>query len=71
MRWAIVIERANDGSFCGYVPDLPGIGVGADAPEAVKLKLAEAIDFYLEDAPARRAPTTRVDWVDSRDRRRA
>jgi len=36
-RYAIVIERATDGSFSAYVPDLPGcVGRGAGVAEAVR-----------------------------------
>ena len=33
-KYAVVIERADDGSFSAYVPDLPGCHGGGETPEA-------------------------------------
>ncbi len=47
-RYAVVIEKAGDGSFGGYVPDLPGCGVcGYKTSAEAKAALAEAIDLHL------------------------
>lgn len=64
MKWAVVIEKGKD-SYGGYVPDLPGIGVGGESPLEVKHRLAEAIEFYFEDhaGPLPELAST-VDYVD-------
>ena len=48
IRYAIIIEKAPDGGFGAYVPDLPGcVGMGATKDEAIE-NIAEAIRFHLE-----------------------
>ena len=48
IRYAIVIEKASDGGFCSYVPDLPGcVGMGATREEAIE-NIIEGIKFHLE-----------------------
>ena len=45
--YAYVIERADDGSYWAYVPDLPGCTTTAQSPEEVEKQLREALDLYL------------------------
>ncbi len=45
--YAYVIERAEDGSFWAYLPDLPGCTTTAETVEAVERQLPEAVDLYL------------------------
>jgi predicted RNase H-like HicB family nuclease len=48
VRYAIIIEKASDGGFGAYVPDLPGcVGMGATKEEAME-NIAEAIQFHIE-----------------------
>lgn len=48
LRYAIIIEKAADGGFGAYVPDLPGcIGMGATREEVIN-NVAEGIKFHLE-----------------------
>lgn len=48
MEYVVVMERAEDGSFSAYVPDLPGcVAVGETREEAVAL-IREAIRLHLE-----------------------
>jgi len=48
LRYAIIIEKASDGGFGAYVPDLPGCtGMGATRDEAI-MNVAEGIKFHLE-----------------------
>lgn len=65
MRFAAVIERAPDGSYGAYSPDVLGVGVGADSPEEAKRKLAEAIAFHFEGAKPPTSPRTTVDYVEA------
>lgn len=47
-KFAIVIEKAADGGYGAYAPDLPGcVGMGATKEETIQ-NMAEAIQFHLE-----------------------
>lgn len=47
MKFAVVIEKSNNG-FAAYVPDLPGcVAAGEDLPETERL-IREAIEFHRE-----------------------
>lgn len=45
--YVYVIERAEDGSYWAYFPDLPGCAVTGDSPEHVEQQLHEAVELYL------------------------
>ena len=45
--YVYVIERADDGSYWAYLPDLPGCATTGDSPEQVEQQLREAVDLYL------------------------
>lgn len=42
-----VIERAEDGSYWAYLPDLPGCATSAESPEQAERQLHEAVKLYL------------------------
>lgn len=65
MKLAIVIEQGSDGPYSAYAPDIPGVGVGGRSEEEVRRKLAEAIEFYLEDAE----PPATVGYIDAAEAR--
>jgi predicted RNase H-like HicB family nuclease len=46
-NYVYVIERAEDGSYWAYLPDLPGCTTTADSPDAIESKLREAVELYL------------------------
>lgn len=47
-KYAIIIEKAEDGGFGAYAPDLPGcVGMGG-SKEEVMHNMVEAIQFHLE-----------------------
>lgn len=47
-KYAVIIEKAPDGGYGVYAPDLPGcVGMGATKDEALK-NMAEAIQFHME-----------------------
>ena len=48
-KYLVVIEKAEDGSYSAYVPDLPGCVSCGDTPEEVKGLIREAIEMYIED----------------------
>jgi predicted RNase H-like HicB family nuclease len=67
MRYAIVIERAND-TFSAYVPDLPGcVTTGATLKETEDA-MREAIAFHIEglreDGAPIPPPTSHVDYIE-------
>ncbi len=45
--YVYVIERAEDGSYWAYLPDLPGCITSAESPEQVERQLLEAVELYL------------------------
>ena len=46
--YLIVIERADDGGYGAWAPDLPGCVVLGDTIEDAKHQMREAIAFHLE-----------------------
>lgn len=48
MEYAVIIEKANDGSFSAYVPDLPGCTSCGDTIEELRSNIAEAIKLHIE-----------------------
>ena len=45
--YVYVIERAEDGSYWAYLPDLPGRTTSAESADEIDAKLREAVDLYL------------------------
>lgn len=48
MEYVVVIERADDGTYSAYVPDLPGCVTSGDTVEEVKRLIQEAVHFHIE-----------------------
>lgn len=48
MKYVYVIERADDGSFSAYVPDLPGCTTSGDTMAEVRLNIKDAVESYME-----------------------
>ena len=48
MDYVIVIEKAADGSYSAYVPDLPGCVAAGDTPEEARQMIAEAVALHIE-----------------------
>jgi predicted RNase H-like HicB family nuclease len=46
-QYVYVIERADDGSYWAYLPDLPGCTTTAQSAEEIEPKLQEAVELYL------------------------
>jgi predicted RNase H-like HicB family nuclease len=67
MRYAIVIERAND-NFSAYAPDLPGCVATGATVEETEQEIREAIQFHIdglrEDGTPVPPPTSRVDYIE-------
>lgn len=48
IKYAIIFEKATDGGYGAYAPDLPGcVGMGASKNEAIE-NMFEASYFHLE-----------------------
>jgi predicted RNase H-like HicB family nuclease len=48
MDYVIVIERAADGTYSAYVPDLPGCVSSGDTLEELNANIAEAVRGHIE-----------------------
>ena len=69
MKYVYFIERADDGSFSAYVPDLPGCTTSGDSMAEVRASIKDAVDSYLESLRDHNepvpAPRSVVDVVDA------
>ncbi len=68
LEYLVVIERADDGSYSAYVPDLPGcVACGQDTPEQAKELIREAIDIHIqgmiEDGDPVPEPVSKAEYV--------
>jgi predicted RNase H-like HicB family nuclease len=68
MRYAVVIEKAND-NYSAYVPDLPGCIATGPTVEATENEIREAIRFHIEglkaDGLSVPAPTSIAEYVEA------
>ena len=48
MDYVVVFEKAEDGSFSAYVPDLPGCVTSGDSAEEVRRLIEEAVTLHLD-----------------------
>ena len=48
MKFVYIIERADDGSYSAYVPDLPGCTTCADSVDEIRRNIKDAVDSYLD-----------------------
>ncbi len=48
MEYVVVVERAGDGSFSAYVPDLPGCVASGDTADEVRAMIEEAVALHVE-----------------------
>jgi predicted RNase H-like HicB family nuclease len=46
--YAVIIERAEDGGYGAWSPDLPGCVALGDTPDETLDEMREAIAFHLE-----------------------
>jgi len=52
MEYIAVIERAADGTFSAYVPDLPGCVTSGDSLDEARRLIEEAVGLHLESLRA-------------------
>jgi predicted RNase H-like HicB family nuclease len=48
LKYVVVIEKAADGSYSAYVPDLPGCVSCGDTPAEVRALIAEAVRAHVD-----------------------
>ncbi|MBI4579596.1 MAG: type II toxin-antitoxin system HicB family antitoxin [Planctomycetes bacterium] len=48
MDYVVVIEKASDGSYSAYVPDLPGCVSCGDTRDEARRLIAEAVDLHID-----------------------
>lgn len=69
MKYVYVIEKAADGSYSAYVPDLPGCTTCGDTVDEVKANIRDAVSLYIESlrehGEAVPLPTSSADVVDA------
>jgi len=46
-EYTVIYERANDGGWGAYVPDLPGLGVVGETREEAHQLIAEGIALHI------------------------
>jgi predicted RNase H-like HicB family nuclease len=67
-KYLVVIEKATDGSYSAYLPDVPGCVSCGDSLEEVKAMIQEALEFHIEgmrDAGLPIPPPTSIsDYLD-------
>jgi predicted RNase H-like HicB family nuclease len=56
MEYVVVIEKADDGSFSAYVPDLPGCVTCGDTIEETKALISEAIQLHIDSLRRHQEP---------------
>jgi predicted RNase H-like HicB family nuclease len=52
MDYVVVIEKAADGSFSAYVPDLPGCVACGDSLDEARGLIEEAVKLHLDSLRA-------------------
>lgn len=48
MKFVYIIEKADDGSYSAYVPDLPGCTTCADTVDEIRRNMQDAVDSYID-----------------------
>ncbi len=56
MKYVVVVEKASDGSYSAYLPDLPGCVSSGDSIDQVQSLIQEAVAAHLESLRAHGEP---------------
>jgi antitoxin HicB len=48
MKYAVIIEKSQGGSYSAYVPDLPGCTTCGDSIKEIRINIREAVSLYIE-----------------------
>ena len=69
MKYVYVIEKASDGSYSAYVPDLPGCTTCGDSIDEIKTNIKDAVNLYVDSLRENNepvpSPTSVTDVVDA------
>jgi predicted RNase H-like HicB family nuclease len=69
MKYVYVIEKANDGSYSAYVPDLPGCTTCGDSADEVRELIRDAVKLHIdslrEHGESVPAPTSIAELVEA------
>lgn len=69
MKYVYVIEKAADGSFSAYVPDLPGCTTSGDTADEVRQNIKDAVSTYIDSLREHNepvpSPSSTVDVVEA------
>jgi predicted RNase H-like HicB family nuclease len=69
MKFVYIIEKADDGSYSAYVPDLPGCTSCADTIDEIRRSIKDAVDSYLDSLREHHEtipmPTSVIDTVEA------
>jgi len=58
MKYVYIIEKAEDGSYSAYVPDLPSCTTCADTVDEIRRDIKDAVDSYLESLREHNEPVS-------------
>jgi predicted RNase H-like HicB family nuclease len=47
-RYVYITEKAADGTYSAYVPDLPGCTTSGDTVDEVRMSIKDAVDSYID-----------------------
>lgn len=59
-EYAVVFELADDGGWCAYAPDVPGVVASADSRPEVELRMREALEIYQDELEREGHPQPKV-----------
>jgi predicted RNase H-like HicB family nuclease len=69
MKFVYIIEKADDGSYSAYVPDLLGCTSCADSVDEIRRSIKDAVDSYLDSLREHNepipTPTSLVETVEA------
>jgi predicted RNase H-like HicB family nuclease len=69
MKYIYIIEKADDGSFSAYVPDLPGCTTSGDTVDEIRQNIKDAVGSYLDSLREHHEsipmPSTVVETIDA------
>ncbi len=69
MKYLYVIEKAADGSFSAYVPDLPGCTTSGNTADEVRRNIKDAVASYIDSLREHNepipSPTSMADVVEA------
>jgi predicted RNase H-like HicB family nuclease len=48
MKYVYIVEKASEGSYSAYVPDLPGCTTCGDSVDEVRRNIKDAVETYID-----------------------